>query len=61
MQTLVAYGYNWGLETSQGSQKKVADIRGDAPHKLTTCLARKHGTIVIEDLNWSEMLNIKSA
>ena len=36
--------------------KKVADIRIDALHKLTTWLAQNHGTIVIEDLNVSGML-----
>ncbi len=36
--------------------KKVADIRADALHKLTTWLAKNHSTIVIEDLNVSGML-----
>ncbi|MEM1171673.1 MAG: RNA-guided endonuclease TnpB family protein [Cyanobacteria bacterium P01_H01_bin.35] len=35
---------------------KVANIRKDVLHKLTTYLAKKHGTIVIEDLNVSGML-----
>ncbi|OZH53914.1 transposase [Hydrocoleum sp. CS-953] len=38
------------------SHKKVADIRADALHKLTTWLAKNHSTIVIEDLNVSGML-----
>ncbi len=36
--------------------KKVADIRADALHKLTTWLAKNHSTVVIEDLNVSGML-----
>ncbi len=36
--------------------KKVADIRADTLHKLTTWLAQNHSTIVIEDLNVSGML-----
>ncbi len=38
------------------AHKKVADIRADALHKLTTWLANNHSTIVIEDLNVSGML-----
>ncbi len=38
------------------AHKKVADIRADALHKLTTWLAKNHSTIVIEDLNVSGML-----
>ncbi|NES64846.1 MAG: IS200/IS605 family element transposase accessory protein TnpB [Okeania sp. SIO2D1] len=38
------------------THKKVADIRADALHKLTTWLAKNHSTIVIEDLNVSGML-----
>ncbi|WP_371357563.1 RNA-guided endonuclease InsQ/TnpB family protein [Hydrocoleum sp. CS-953] len=37
--------------------RKVANIRKDALHKLTTYLAKNHGTIVIEDLNVSGMLS----
>ncbi len=36
--------------------KKVADIRADTLHQLTTWLAKNHSTIVIEDLNVSGML-----
>ncbi len=36
--------------------RKVANIRKDALHKLTTYLAKNHGTVVIEDLNVSGML-----
>ncbi|WP_287279223.1 MULTISPECIES: transposase [unclassified Okeania] len=36
--------------------KKVADIRADTLHKLTSWLAKNHSTIVIEDLNVSGML-----
>lgn len=35
---------------------RVAHIRADAMHKLTTRLARTHGTIVVEHLNVSGML-----
>ncbi|NEP88382.1 MAG: IS200/IS605 family element transposase accessory protein TnpB [Okeania sp. SIO2C2] len=38
------------------THKKVADIRANALHKLTTWLAKNHSTIVIEDLNVSGML-----
>ncbi len=38
------------------AHKKVADIRADTLHKLTTWLAKNHSTIVIEDLNVSGML-----
>ncbi len=37
--------------------RRVANIRKDALHKLTTYLAKNHGTIVIEDLNVSGMLS----
>ncbi|NEP80382.1 MAG: transposase [Okeania sp. SIO3B3] len=36
--------------------RKVANIRKDALHKLTTYLAKNHGTVSIEDLNVSGML-----
>ncbi|MDZ8258075.1 RNA-guided endonuclease TnpB family protein [Nostoc sp. ChiQUE01b] len=35
---------------------KIANIRKDRLHKLTTLLAKNHGVIVIEDLNVSGML-----
>jgi putative transposase len=35
---------------------KIADIRKDTLHKLTTYLAKNHGTVVIEDLNVSGMM-----
>ncbi len=38
------------------AHKKVADIRADTLHKLTTWLAKNHSTIVIENLNVSGML-----
>jgi putative transposase len=34
----------------------MANIRKDTLHKLTTLLAKNHGTVVIEDLNVSGML-----
>jgi putative transposase len=36
--------------------RKIANIRQDTLHKLTTLLAKNHGTVVIEDLNVSGML-----
>ena len=36
--------------------RKIANIRKDTLHKLTTYLAKNHGTVVIEDLNVSGML-----
>ncbi|MGW3856947.1 IS607 family element RNA-guided endonuclease TnpB [Micromonospora arida] len=35
---------------------RVANLRRDSLHKLTTRLTRKHGTIVVEDLNVAGML-----
>lgn len=35
---------------------RVANLRRDALHKLTTHLAREHGTVVVEDLNVTGML-----
>lgn len=35
---------------------KIANIRKDTLHKLTTLLAKNHGVIVIEDLNVSGMM-----
>ena len=35
--------------------RRVANIRTDVLHKLTTYLAKNHGTVVIEDLNVSGM------
>jgi putative transposase len=36
--------------------RKIANIRAYSLHKLTTLLAKNHGTVVIEDLNVSGML-----
>ncbi|NET60912.1 MAG: IS200/IS605 family element transposase accessory protein TnpB [Symploca sp. SIO2E6] len=36
--------------------RRIANIRKDALHKLTTYLAKNHGTVVIEDLNVSGMM-----
>ena len=36
--------------------KKIASIRKDTIHKLTSLLTKNHGTIVIEDLNVSGMM-----
>ena len=36
--------------------RKIANIRKDALHKLTTYLAKNHGVVAIEDLNVSGML-----
>jgi putative transposase len=35
---------------------KIANIRKNTLHKLTTLLAKNHGTVVIEDLNVSGMM-----
>ncbi|GAA4262686.1 IS607 family element RNA-guided endonuclease TnpB [Dactylosporangium darangshiense] len=35
---------------------RVANLRRDGLHKLTTWLARQHGTVVVEDLNVTGML-----
>ncbi|NES04798.1 MAG: IS200/IS605 family element transposase accessory protein TnpB [Okeania sp. SIO2F4] len=49
---------NW--KKAQGKiarlHRKVANIRQDALHKLTTYLAKNHGRVVIEDLNVRGML-----
>jgi len=36
--------------------QRIANIRKDTLHKLTTYLAKNHGTVVIEDLNVSGMM-----
>lgn len=36
--------------------KRIADIRKDVLHKLTTYLTKNHGQIIVEDLNISGML-----
>ena len=36
--------------------RQIANIRQDTLHKLTTYLAKNHGTVVIEDLNVSGMI-----
>ncbi|MGJ5672683.1 MAG: RNA-guided endonuclease InsQ/TnpB family protein [Nostochopsis sp.] len=36
--------------------RKIANIRASSLHKLTTLLAKNHGTVVIEDLNVSGMM-----
>jgi len=36
---------------------RVANLRRDGIHKLTTRLAREHGTVVVEDLNVTGMLS----
>jgi len=39
--------------------KRIADHRNDATHKLTSYLAKNHGTVVIEDLNVKGMMKNK--
>jgi putative transposase len=39
--------------------QKIANVRKDATHKLTTHLAKNHSTVKIEDLNVSGMLKNK--
>jgi IS605 OrfB family transposase len=38
------------------AQRRVANLRRDGLHKLTTRLAREYGTVVVEDLNVAGML-----
>ncbi len=45
-----------GAATLGRAHARVADLRRDGLHKLTTRLAREHGTVVVEDLNVSGML-----
>jgi putative transposase len=49
---------NWKKSQMQIARlhRKIANIRKDRLHKLTTLLAKNHGTVVIEDLNVSGML-----
>ena len=42
--------------TGRRAHARVANLRRDGLHKLTTSLARDHGTIVVEDLNVAGML-----
>ncbi|MGD1807189.1 RNA-guided endonuclease InsQ/TnpB family protein [Dapis sp. BLCC M126] len=53
----VGYG-NWKKAQRKIAtlHRRIANIRKDALHKLTTYLAKNHGSIVIEDLNVSGML-----
>jgi putative transposase len=49
---------NWKKAQIQVARlhRKIANIRKDTLHKLTTLLAKNHGTVVIEDLNVSGMM-----
>ncbi|MDF5725723.1 MAG: RNA-guided endonuclease TnpB family protein [Rhizonema sp. PD37] len=49
---------NWKKAQMQIARlhKKIANIRKDTLHKLTSLLAKNHGTLVIEDLNVSGMM-----
>jgi len=49
---------NWNKAQRQIAKLhfKIANIRKDTLHKLTTYLAKNHGKIVIEDLNVSGMM-----
>ena len=49
---------NWKKAQMQVARlhRKIANIRKDTLHKLTTLLAKNHGTVVIEDLNVSGMM-----
>jgi putative transposase len=49
---------NWNKAQTQIARlhAKIANIRKDTLHKLTTLLAKNHGTVVIEDLNVSGMM-----
>jgi putative transposase len=49
---------NWKKANLQIARlhRKIANIRKDTLHKLTTLLAKNHGYLVIEDLNVSGMM-----
>lgn len=49
---------NWKKAQLQVARlhRKITNIRKDTLHKLTTLLAKNHGTVVIEDLNVSGMM-----
>jgi len=49
---------NWKKAQMQIARlhQNIGNIRKDALHKLTTLLAKNHGTVVIEDLNVSGMM-----
>ena len=49
---------NWKKAQSKIARlhQRIANIRKDTLHKLTTYLAKNHGTVVIEDLNVSGMM-----
>jgi putative transposase len=55
----VKFSNNWYKAQEQIARLhlKIADIRKDTLHKLTTYLAKNHGTVVIEDLNVSGMMS----
>ncbi len=54
----VKHSSNWykAVVKLAKQHRRVANIRLDALHKLTTYLAKNHGIVVIEDLNVSGML-----
>ena len=54
----VKYSNNWykAVIKLAKQHRRVANIRKDALDKLTTYLAKNHGSVVIEDLNVSGML-----
>ncbi len=54
----VKFSNNWKKAQLKIAQlhKRIANIRNDALHKLTTYLAKNHSQIVIEDLNVSGMM-----
>ncbi|MEB3180191.1 MAG: RNA-guided endonuclease TnpB family protein, partial [Nostocaceae cyanobacterium] len=54
----IPLGANWKKAQLQIARlhRKIANIRSCTLHKLTTLLAKNHGTVVIEDLNVSGML-----
>jgi putative transposase len=49
---------NWKKAQMQIARlhRSITNIRKDTLHKLTTLLAKNHGTVVIEDLNGSGMM-----
>lgn len=54
----VIHSNNWNSVQIKiaGLHRRIANIRKDTLHKLTTFLAKNHGKIVIENLNVSGML-----
>ncbi|MFJ9842159.1 transposase [Kitasatospora sp. NPDC101155] len=53
----MSLSFRWGgvqCESSSRVHHRVANLRMDALHKLTTTITTEYGTVVIEDLNVAE-------